>query len=58
MRETKMIAILCGECYNRGMNKIYESIKEGNQLCLGESGRGGLHSREEPGSDRFIGFLH
>lgn len=39
MRGTKMIAILSGECYNRGMNKICESIKEGNQLCLEESGK-------------------
>lgn len=58
MRETKMIAILYGECCNRGMNKIYESIEKGNQLCFGESGKGGLCSREEPGSDHFIGFLH
>lgn len=58
MRETKMSAVLCGECYNRDKNKIYESIKEGNQLCPGESRKGGFHSREDPGLHHFTGFLH
>lgn len=49
MRETRFTTIPCGECYNRGMNKICDSIEEGNQVCFGESGKRGLHSREDTG---------
>lgn len=58
MRETRTTAIPHGRCYNRGMNKIYESIEEGTNFILRNWGGEGFTVEKTLELDHFIGFLH